>query len=417
MRTEFGPAGQMSGQERWRVPFPVQRSTQTTAWVVLWSAFLIFCVILAGAFYGAKRYYDEATLPGVASLSIDEGIVLFRDAVTSALVNAQDDLSLRAGDELLVGSGARASFTLFDGSTVILYPGTTMRIREMNVTRFHPTASTIALQLDEGSARIIASEPSSRARSFVIGTPFGAVSISGGSTGLEVTGSGARVSLRSGAAAISAASGVVQIVAGEKAIMTGSELSGPMPEGDQLVANGGFAEGFAGWKLLNVDEMGRLVVEPSERYLVTEKVDGRDVIAMRVARESPSGTHNETGVSQVINKDVSDYESLLLTADLRVDEQSLSGGGYLGYEYPAMIRVQYRDTEGQQINWSHGFFYQNPENRPTPNGQQVPQGQWIPYDGELMNLADKPAYIMSIEVLGAGHTFDSMIGNVSLIGK
>ncbi|HZK67665.1 MAG TPA: hypothetical protein VFD42_09020, partial [Chloroflexota bacterium] len=63
------------------------------------------------------------------------------------------------------------------------------------------------------------------------------------------------------------------------------------------------------------------------------------------------------------------------------------------------------------------FFYRNPEERPTPNGEMVPQGKWFSYAGELMDLQPKPVQMVSIEVLSAGHSFSGMVSNVSLVGK
>jgi hypothetical protein len=416
MRTDYKPAGPSFGYDRWRAPFRVRASPQTTAWAILWVAFAVFCALVAGAAYGVKEYYDKSTLTGSATLSLEEGIVLLRDAVTSALVNAPDNLSLREGDRLILGQGARASISVLDGSRVVLYPATTLHIQELRVSRFHNNSSQVALFLEKGTARVSSSLPSSETQHFLVVTPHGVTVLDDGNFGIQVSDSQTRVASRWGVATVSSEAGQVPIGAGQKALLKPAAVEGPLPEGDQLVSNGDFTQGFSGWRLLDINEQGR-PLEPGQRALVTEKINGRDILAMRVSRASPSSTHNETGLIQGINRDVSDYEALLLTATLKVSDQSLSGGGYLGYEYPVMIRVRYRTATGEQIDWSHGFFYQNPENRPTPNGQQVPKGQWIEYDGNLMHLREKPAHIISIEVLGAGHTFDGLIGDISLIGK
>jgi hypothetical protein len=416
MRTDYGSAGPLPRHERWKSPFRIERSPQMTAWAILWSAFAVFSMLLAGGLYAAKEYYDRATLPGSATLELQDGIVLLRDAVTSAMVNASNNMPLRERDQLILGQGARASISLFDGTKILLYPGTTVRVRDMRSSRFHASFSHIGLHVEAGSIRVLAAEPSTETRHLVVSTRYGNAALNEGSFGVQVSDGEARVASRWGAAAVWSEHGVAYIDAGQKALLGSAAVSGPLPEGDQLVTNGDFAQGYSNWKLLTVNEQGR-PVEAGQRALVTERINGRELIAMRAFRVSPSGTHNETGLSQVINKDVSDYQALLLSADVRVDDQSLSGGGYLGYEYPVIIRVRYRSTEGDQIDWSHGFFFQNPENRPTPNGQLVPRGQWVAYDGNLMQLKDRPAHIIAIEVLGAGHTFDGMIANVSLIGK
>jgi len=270
--------------------------------------------------------------------------------------------------------------------------------------------------LRKGTARLEVQSPSVRTSEFRVNTPHGFALLTAGNFGLAVSSTEERVSSREGSATVVGGGGTAIARPGQKVLLSQKAIAGPMPEGDQLITNGDFAQGFAGWDFLTVDEPGR-PVEPGRRTLLTDRVDGREVVALRVSRTSPLGTHGEIGLTQVINKDVTDYRSLQLHADIRVDDQSLSGGGYMGYEYPIMIRVHYRDESGGQIDWSHGFFSRNPEGRPTPNGEALSQGQWVSYLGELMEVKPKPAYIISIDVLGAGHSFDGMIANVGLVGK
>ena len=416
MRTSLPPVDELDSDEVGKpYPYP-RRDPQTTAWVVLSIAFGAFWLLLIGAFLGAKYYYDTAALPHTGTLSREQGIVLFRDAVSSTLMNAHDNLEVREGDELLVGQDALASIALFDGSRVRLYSGSELRIDDLSASRFHDGFTHVTLKLNKGTARLEIAEPSTRSRRFVAATPHGQALLSPGSFGLAVTDDSTRISSRAGVASVLGPEGSVELGAGEKVILTPGHISGPLPEGDQLLANGDFSKGFAQWQLLQVDEAGR-PVEPGRRALVTERINGSETAVLHLDRVSEKATHNETGLIQVVDRDVSDYLSLHLVADIKVDEQSLSGGGYMGYEYPVMIRVRYRDASGGQIDWSHGFFYRNPEDRPTPNGEQVPQGRWIHYVGELMEIKPKPVHIISVEVLSAGHTFSGSIANVSLVGK
>lgn len=415
MRTSYRPIGQIDGKGARDTPFG-GRDSEITAWIVLWTAFAVFCALVVGAFFGARHYRDTATGARTVTLSLEQGIVLFRDAVTSTLINAHDNLSLRERDELLVGQGARAYVTLFDGSTVLLYSGSELRLEELKTSRFHDGFTRIAMHLRKGTARIVVAPSSTDTTRFQVTTQHGSMLLLEGDFGLEVSSDQTRVSSRRGTAMVARGESMIWIGGGEKALLTAGGMSPPLPVGDQLLANGDFSEGFARWEFLNVDEPGR-PAEPGSRALLTQKIDGTEIVALSISRVSRLATHNETGLTQVINKDVSDCQSLQLSADVCVNEQSLSGGGYLGYEYPIMLRVRYRDDSGAQVDWSHGFFHKNPENRPTPNGQEVLQGQWVHYQVELMTVRQRPVHIISVEVLGAGHSFDGMIANVSLTGR
>ncbi|MGI5836274.1 MAG: hypothetical protein ACOX87_07250 [Chloroflexota bacterium] len=416
MKTSFPSVGSFHDSEPVETQPSPRRNPQTTAWIVISTAFGIFWLLVVVAFVGAKHFYDTAVVAQTGTLTRELGIVLFRDAISSNLMNAQDNLSLRQGDELLVDQAARASVLFFDGSWMRIYSGSEVRLSELQKSRFHDGFSVITVHFKNGMGRFVLGDEVTDSRRFMVTTPHGNAVLSKGSFGVLVTDTSTRFSSHEGTALVESGGKTVVFGANEKAIITPTQLTGPLPEGDQLIANGDFAQGFTHWQPLDINEPGR-DPEPGQRMLVPEVIDGRESLTLQVERVSRKATHNETGLIQYIDKDVSDYSVLRMDADVRVDEQSLSGGGYMGYEYPMMLRIRYRDAHGRQIDWSHGFFHKNPENRPTPNGQWLPQGQWYHYDGDLMEVEPKPVHIISIEVLGAGHSFLSSIANISLVGK
>ena len=415
MRTSYGVAGQAAGDDPKSLSGH-ERNPELTAWIVLSTGFAVFWILVIGAFLGGKHYYDTASFSRHATLSLESGIVLFRDAVTGTVVNASDNMEFREGDVVMVGQGAGASLSMFGGTNIKLYAGSEIALKEIEQSRFHDGFSRIVIQVNKGTARFMVGSPPTKSNEFLVTTPNGSALLAPGNYGVEISNDQTRVSARQGSATVSANGTTVEIADGQKAMLTARGVTGPTPEGDPLIENGDFAQGFSGWTPIDRNEPGR-PVESGERTLVPETVDGQSVVALRVQRISPQGTHNETGLAQPVNKDVLDYQSLRLKADVKVTSQSLSGGGYMGYEYPVMIRVRYRDDTGGQIDWTHGFFAANPDNSPTPNGEQVPRGEWVIYDGDLTQVSPKPVYIISVEILGAGHSFDGAIANVSLVGK
>ena len=102
---------------------------------------------------------------------------------------------------------------------------------------------------------------------------------------------------------------------------------------------------------------------------------------------------------------------------VKVEAASLSGGGYLGTEYPMMLRLRYRDAAGNGQTWYRGFYYQNAEGRPTSRGEVVPQGAWTRVQVDLADLPERPAFLYSLEVLGAGHDFDALITDIRLVAE
>jgi len=136
-------------------------------------------------------------------------------------------------------------------------------------------------------------------------------------------------------------------------------------------------------------------------------------------RVSRNLEHGETGLKQMLDRDVSGFRHLWLRAWVRVDYADLSGGGTLGSEYPMMLQMKYEGpVEGSNIPWSIGMYYAT--DRPVPEGvaQQVPQGEWQPYEVDLMGTetSNVPYRLLEFAVMGQGHSYDARIADISLVG-
>ena len=81
---------------------------------------------------------------------------------------------------------------------------------------------------------------------------------------------------------------------------------------------------------------------------------------------------------------MTDLLSLKLSLDVFISNQSLSGGGFRGSEYPAMVQIRYRDVDGNEQLWVRGFYYHNRDNYPTLNGEQVLQEKWYPFERAIL---------------------------------
>ena len=79
------------------------------------------------------------------------------------------------------------------------------------------------------------------------------------------------------------------------------------------------------------------------------------------------------------------------------------------------IRVRARDRRGSDQIWTQGFYYANPENRPTPMATMVPRGDWVEYSADLTQVMGQLSSIEVVEVFRAGHTFDASIAGVRLL--
>jgi hypothetical protein len=393
------------------------RRAEQRTWICFSLAFLIWCSLAAAAVTTANNFRRYATDSPSAVLTGDRGTVFFEPTAGATQVRARQGMTLDEGGAVEVGESGRATLELFDGSTVTLTPNSRLEVATHRLGKFNADHTRLSLNLSSGAANLNVAGKLPFGREVTVATPHGLVSLSKGDYLVWVQEDGTRVSSYAGRAKVEIADHVVRLRDGQRAILPPDGLPrGQFPLIENLVRNGDFSRQFQGWTMLDKGEPGRPDIGGTRR-LVEDTVVGRKVQALRITRETAKDTHNETGIVQEINRDVSAYRTVSLTAWIKIDHASLSGGGYLGSEYPIMFRVHYTDEKGGRPGWSRGFFYANPDNRPTDGGELIAQGQWYPYLGRLTDLPDRPAFIRAVEVLAAGHDFDATVTDIRLIAE
>lgn len=398
-------------------PARLASKARRRAWLCLIVAFTIWCT-LAGALLGAGlTYRRNATDSPPASLTVQRGTVFYGGANATDQLRARPSMTAEEGGIVEVSENGRATLELFDGSTVRLMGNTRMELSSLRVGKFNADHTRLILGIIEGAAHLSVAGRLPYGREVVLNTPHGRVSLSKGEYLVWVQEDGTRVSSYSGQAKAATDNQIVRLRDGQRALLPGDGTPrGPFPLAENLLQNGDFARQLRGWTMLDKGEPGRPDVGGTRR-LVEETIAGRRVQALQIVRETERDTHNETGIVQEVNRDVSAYRTIAVTAWVKINHASLSGGGYLGSEYPLMFRIQYTDEKGGRPGWTHGFYYANPENRPTDNGELIAQGEWFPFLGRLSDLPDRPVFIRSIEVLSAGHDFDAVVADVRLIAE
>jgi hypothetical protein len=289
-------------------------------------------------------------------------------------------------------------------------------VRDLRAGRFNPEMARVAFQQLAGTVRFTIAAANGRAPS--VETPYGTVALGPGDYIVAVQGREALALARAGTAWVSVGADTRELPAGQRIhLAAGAPADGPYPGAPNLVRNGDFRDGLADWQPHDELERTPRLDRGGEREIVPVEIGDRPLTALRVRRLSLLQTHNETGVIQDVHADVAVYPEVWLSALVRVRHASLSGGGYLGTEYPAMLRVHYRDAAGNGRTWVHGFYYQNPEERPVDRGSQVPRDTWVHFSVDLATLRPRPLTIYALEVLGAGHDFDALITDVQLVAR
>lgn len=333
------------------------------------------------------------------------------------------------GQTILTNNESRALLTLFDGSTVQIYPDTELRITTLQEPRFAKWGFSqqpheIWLDIISGTVKVGVALPSVErtAPVFHVSSPHMQARLVEGGYFFDVTATATSVSADSNSAEVSGLVGQekVTLKRGQRTeVLAGGSPRLPMPSEVNLISNGDFSAPLnGGWRIF-IDQGGDgPSVDPGWQIINTG--DREALHFARTGSEFAPGRGNHANVRavQVLNRNLPDpYTSLKLSADVRINEQSLSGGGYLDTEYPMIIRVVYKDGGGAEHEWWRGFYVQNNAGNPTRQGENIPRGVWVPVEFELHEIQPLPFQMVRIEVQASGWDFDSQISDVRLIVK
>jgi hypothetical protein len=403
-----------------------ERRIQTIAWVTILLSFAAFLGLCAAVGAGGWWYWTHAEERLGATLELTGGDAVFVRSVTdSDWRQAGDQSHLKEGDSVRTSNQSGALITLFDGSTVQLFANTEVNFEQLRSTRYIARSKTVLVLQRSGSTRIGVAPLGEFSRfSFQVETPepqaLASLREAGGSYRVEVTNTAsdslARFESRRGVALVTALGKTVNLAAEEKSIVWKNEApTAPSSTLREFVRNGDFSDGIKQW-VETKDQGGDGGTVDGEVAIVDDSLDDRPVKAAQLSREGNTTDHAEAGLHQNINAEVIDFSNtLILTARVKLLNQSLSGGGVLSSEYPLIIKVTYRDADGNDTQWFQGFYYQNRENNPTRDGQQVQQAVWEEYQMDLRTLRPQPYLIKSIDIYAAGHDFNSLVTDVSLV--
>ena len=84
--------------------------------------------------------------------------------------------------------------------------------------------------------------------------------------------------------------------------------------------------------------------------------------------------------------------------------------------YPVHLYIKYKDAEGKEYYWSHGFVEENmTDTHGRTNYEVIPANQWYQYiSPDLLSLTPKPVTITSVMVGGDGWDYHGQIADVML---
>ncbi|MBI2938890.1 MAG: FecR domain-containing protein [Chloroflexi bacterium] len=391
------------------------RYPERLAWVVIWLSFLAFCLLVMATFFGIRWYIQATAEPRLATIELIRGPALVQEAGRRRDSSVLDGMELREGDRIRTPAEAQVLISLFDGSNVRLWPSTELRIDRSRSSRFNQALTQVRLRQESGHTRIEVAPPVTDEREFEVSLPTAGtvVLLREGSYRIQVDGEVAEVAVRSGSASVVTGQRAVEVLRHERVVLAPDVATiQPRSAERNLIGNGDFRDGLAGWQAGNRD------VEDATAGTITVVEQDERKIA-RLAR-GESLKHAETYLHYPLNHDVTDYQDLHLALDLKIAEQSLAGGGWVGSEYPVLVRLRYRDSLGSEALWQRGFYIQNRDGHPTTYGHQVDPQTWNTLRVDLFDsdtVTPRPATLLWLEIVASGWRYESYVANIKLLAE
>ncbi len=398
---------------------------ERVAWIVILGAFALFLMLCAAVPVSARSYLLYSSSPQQAVFEVIAGTVQVQERDAAAPIAVTRAITLSEGSTIVTDENSKGILTFFDGSTLTLFTSTRVTLREMRSPTFDwgRAPDTLVVEQTRGRIRVGAAQlyaPGGKlphARTFQVETEHLVAHLDEGSFAIEVNpANSSQITANDGTAEVTAQNKTVTIGRRQRTVVTrGNPPLLPLPAAQDLMVNGDFIDPpDRGWNTLPDPTTAGVVPGKAD---VVSIGDRRAVHILRANSAVPAQTSAIAGVIQKIDKDVSDFRTMKLSADIRLHYQSLSGGGVLSTEYPLILRIRYRDQYGSEGEWVHGFYYQNTLSNPTNNGEQIPVDTWFPYEsGNLFELTSPTLfYVTSIQIYASGWDYESYISNVKLI--
>jgi hypothetical protein len=402
----------------------MRNNPERLAWTVLSVAFATFCVLAVAIPLGVRWYLFNAMTAEVTAVTSVRGTVLAQTRKANLPIPITDGSTTEVDEATSVTTDgtSQAILTFFNDSTLTLYGETSVRIREARTPRFSlgHRPDTILVELERGRVRVATTSRSSLL--FEVRSPQVVISLGEGSFSIEVNDEGTQVTARQGQAQLIAGEDRVSLIAGERSMVhPGETPSPPLPAEQNLLSNGDFSA-----PLESVWEVYRVEPPSGDVTTTVEIAEAGNRPVLEFGSQGQDNLHSEVGIIQQVDKSVQDFDSLRIQLDVSLERQSLAGGGTLGSEFPIMIHLAYKDANGNDRDWYHGFYYTPPPENwllfdtPDNSSERIPRFLWYPY--ESINLLDslgtaKPAYIKYIHIYASGWIYQASIADLALLAQ
>lgn len=400
-------------------------SRERLAWTILLLSFALCVASAIGGPVGVRQFIQTARMQQDALLEPQQGTPRLQrrgQGPVVALVGPTWDVP--PGSVVTTDESARSLLTLYAPggeqvpvATIQMYGDTTVSLISARSPRFKssPLPHEVVITVPSGRVRATVIPAGGRPTQVEIRTPHVSATLEEGSFEVRVHPTYSELSARSGRARIETSDGDDLVLVASQRVLarSGPESLEVLPAERNLLVNGDFRAPLEqGWEVYHKD-----VQQEPPGSVHVEDFGGR-----RVARFTRSGEgHAEVGIRQEVQYDVRDFSSLTLHLNVLILDQSLPGCGSLGSECPILVRIDYKDIDGTDRTWYHGFYSveKAPQDLLNPWDERIPPRIWYAYDsGNLVQEFDAPpALIKTVWIYASGWSFDAMVTEVELLAQ
>jgi len=408
--------------ERVSARSPAAVRAERRAWLILWVAFATFCALAISVGKFVVDYVSTAQVDQLAVVSNARGrvLVVAPGSVEQTVLN-RSELGVGTVIALDRDTASTIDLEMFDESHVKVMSGASVELARMEIGRFIKQQRLLLDQslgvVQYASVGPIDVDLPGNGTAHI--APKSDVTI-----WIDENGQTTQVLVYDGEARIDSGGQSLTVPRDKRTTIVDGRIQQLDDRAKTLLANGDFSRQDDGWQRHDVPSNPLIDVNGQRFWVSGPEIAGRTVPALRVVRENSRQEHGETGLIRNMNNlDVSGFRHLWVKAMVKVDAASLSGGGYLGSEYPMMLRMTYEGPRAgsEPGPWAIGFYVANPESRPVPPGRAElwPLGQWKPYEVDLMDTDPDniPYRLREFSVMGQGHNYDAQVAAIEIVGE
>jgi hypothetical protein len=408
-------------------------------WAFLLAGFAGFVAIAISIPLAVNAYLQNSKQPLPTSVQANQGTVRIDDKVglLRATSVGEPPESVDSGSELLTDATATALVLIHppDSDQILarmqVYGNTNVHLDRIDAPRFDVSASEQRIDLTMNSGRLSLTVPDVQDRPFsvrIVAPLADIASHEPGQYSVEVTNAQTQVAVQRGRAIVTAGAESLTLVSDQRATAAAEGgLIGPVDAERNLVVNGDFNELFDQWTQFSWTVE---LPEQPEGQVDIVRISGEPTL--RILRQGQG--HADIKLRQVINQDVTDYETIRLFLTFRIVNHDLGVCGVQGSECPIFVRLDYVDDNGVSRTWQHGFYSVGQiDPSLTPDAcvscavaqsahQSVQLGQVYFFEADVRADLARQGFlplrlIESVSIVSSGHSFEVHIMDVALMAK